>query len=123
MDTIVVVLKSLSDKTRLRIMAVLRHAGSSLCVCEIVDTLKIPQYAVSRNMKELRHAGLVREQRAGRFVFYTLTMENNAIAKVVEASLAAMGSADMADDRKRLRSRLDQRKDPVCGSRPGGCCE
>ncbi len=123
MDGIVTVLKSLSDKTRLRILAVLRRAGSSLCICEIVDALKIPQYAVSRNMKELRHAGLVREQRLGRFVFYTLTAENNAMAKVVEASLAAMGNAALAEDRRRLKMRLAQRKKSLCAVSSGGCCE
>ena len=123
MESLVAVLKSLSDKTRLSIMAVLRQAGSALCICEVVDALKIPQYAVSRHMKELRHAGLVREQRIGRFVFYTLTAENNAMSKVVEASLEAMGRDALAEDRKRLKKRLAMRKTAACASIAGGCCE
>lgn len=123
MEMLVNVLKSLSDKTRLRIMGALRQAGSALCICEIVDALEMPQYAVSRHMKDLRHAGLVREQRVGRFVFYSLTADNNAMSKVVQASLEAMGRQARAEDNKRLKKRLAMRRTAGCGSVSGGCCE
>ena len=37
----------------------------SLCVCEIVDALKLPQYQVSKSLAMLRRAGLVDLDRNG----------------------------------------------------------
>ena len=122
MELLVRVLKSLSDKTRLRILAVLQQSRTALCICEVVDALALPQYAVSRHMKELRHAGLVREQRLGRFMFYSMTVENKQVSKIVSATLLAVDDAALARDRVRLKKRLSLRTDGDCVVGSGGCC-
>ena len=62
--------KALSDKTRLRILALLKV--EDLCVCELVEILQISQPAVSQHMRKLKNAKLVKERRNGQWVFYSL---------------------------------------------------
>ncbi|MCX5781297.1 MAG: metalloregulator ArsR/SmtB family transcription factor [Elusimicrobia bacterium] len=66
------IFKSLADKTRLRIVKILMETGKPICVCDLVEILKLAQYNLSRHMKELKNAGLVSENKQGRFVFYSL---------------------------------------------------
>lgn len=59
-----------ADFTRLRLLHLLIH--KELCVAGMVHSLRIPQPRVSQHLKVLRGAGLVRERRAGKWVFYSL---------------------------------------------------
>lgn len=68
-------LKALADDTRLRTFRALAEARVGLCVAEMADVLQKPQYAVSRSLIELRKAGLVTEDRRGKFVYYALATE------------------------------------------------
>ncbi len=63
----------IGDMTRLRLLRLLR--GRELCVCELVDTLRMPQYAVSRHLRALRMLGLVAVRRDGRWMHYRLGNE------------------------------------------------
>lgn len=65
--------KALGDPSRLRIVRLLLE--QSLCVCEIVETLGLPQYAVSRHLGVLRQAGLVQGWREGTWMHYRLAEE------------------------------------------------
>jgi ArsR family transcriptional regulator len=70
MRDILRILNVLSDPVRLRLLRLLR--GRELCVCELVDTLRMPQYAVSRHLRSLRALGLVVARRDGRWMHYRL---------------------------------------------------
>lgn len=69
-DQLVEYHKAMSDKTRLRILSLLKV--EDLCVCELVDILGVSQPAVSQHMRKLKHAKLVKERRQGQWVFYSL---------------------------------------------------
>ncbi|MRG27770.1 metalloregulator ArsR/SmtB family transcription factor [Laceyella tengchongensis] len=62
--------KALADKTRLRILALLKV--EELCVCELVEILNITQPAVSQHIRKLKNVKLVKERRNGQWVFYSL---------------------------------------------------
>lgn len=62
--------KALADPTRLKIIALLNLRDC--CVCELVPLFGISQPAVSKHMNRLKQAGIVREQRRGQWVFYSL---------------------------------------------------
>jgi ArsR family transcriptional regulator len=70
LDTLVEFHKALSDKSRLRILALLRV--EELCVCELVEILQTSQPAISQHLRKLKNAKLVKEQRRGQWVFYSL---------------------------------------------------
>lgn len=61
---------ALSDPTRLALLAALREGERP--VGELVDALGCPQPKVSRHLKVLKDAGLVRDRRDGRNVYYAL---------------------------------------------------
>jgi ArsR family transcriptional regulator len=68
--------KALADETRQKIMA--------LCCCrqvsvnDLVEALDVAQPTVSHHLKVLKNAGLVRSERRGKQVLYTLHQERLA---------------------------------------------
>ena len=67
-DTLQKVFKTLSDPTRVRILALLER--EELAVQELMDVLGMAQSRVSRHLAILRDAGLVQDRRDGTYVFY-----------------------------------------------------
>ena len=55
--------KALADSTRLRILGLL--LTGEVCVCDIHQSLKIPQSKTSRHLAYLRKSGLVETRREG----------------------------------------------------------
>jgi ArsR family transcriptional regulator len=80
------ILQALADPTRRRITALLR-VRDELCVCEIVDALRLPQYQVSRHLRTLRSAGVVTGSRQGRWMHYRL---NPRLARADRGMVAAI---------------------------------
>ncbi len=87
MDDLVRVMKALSDPGRVRVLKLLR--AGELCACEIIRGLGLAQPTVSRHMRVLADAGLVRPRKAGAWVRYSLAGE--------EASLAARAMLALLD--------------------------
>lgn len=114
MDEAVRVFKALSDKTRLRIIWLLKKAGSELCVCEVTDSLNESQYNVSRHLKELKIAGLIQEKKRGRWVFYSLASPANQFQRIVLEAMTALSEDRLHIDYERLKKRLSFRKDGKC---------
>ena len=61
----------LGDPTRVRILFALLEAGE-LCVCDIAAVVDTSETKVSQAMRLLRGAGVVRNRRDGRNVYYRL---------------------------------------------------
>jgi ArsR family transcriptional regulator len=76
--------KALADSTRLRILGLL--LAGEVCVCDIHESLKIPQSKASRHLAYLRKSGLVETRRAGLWVHYRL-------GRLADPVLAAIGDA------------------------------
>lgn len=72
--------KALGDKTRLRILSLLRNR--ELCVCDLTEVLNISQPGVSQHIRKLRQSGLVKERRGGQWTYYSLN-EDNPLIKVL----------------------------------------
>lgn len=62
--------KALGDDTRLKILEML--TGREMCVCEILNRLNMSQPAVSHHLKILKQAGLVKDSREGKWIYYSL---------------------------------------------------
>ena len=62
---------ALGDRHRRLILAMLADA-ESLCVCELVDALGVPQARVSQHLARLRAAGLVEHERVANRHHYRL---------------------------------------------------
>lgn len=114
MENLVNIFKALSDKTRLRIIFSLLAAGEKLCICEIMDALKIAQYNISRHIKELKNAGLVQEYKEGKFVFYALTKPGDKAHAFLIKILEEFDKNILNEDKKRLEKRLALRVGGKC---------
>ena len=64
------IFKALGDETRLTIVQLL--VGRELCVCDILDSFVMSQPAISHHLKILRQAGVVRDKREGKWIYYSL---------------------------------------------------
>ena len=81
--------KALGDKTRLKILALLRT--EELCVCELVDILGMTQPAISQHLRKMRTAKLVKERRQGQWTYYSLDGEPYPFFPAILASLPDLG--------------------------------
>ncbi len=61
---------ALSDETRLEIIELLRRGER--CVCELTDSLDAAQSRLSFHLRVLKDAGIVRDRKDGRWVYYEL---------------------------------------------------
>ena len=116
-----VLFKALADATRLRILRLLM--AGEVCVCDIHDTLKIPQAKASRHLAYLRRAGLVTTRRDGLWVHYTLaTSADPIIATIKDATTHVLGHVDAL---KKDAERFEQRTGccvPAAGRTRLACC-
>lgn len=67
--------RAFSDRTRLRILHLLR--GGERCVCDLVDVLGVPQPKTSRHLAYLRRVGLVTARKEGLWSYYSLAPASN----------------------------------------------
>ena len=117
-DRLVALGRALSDPIRVRMLSMMAEGRSccdfsasgvpaeegeeGICVCEFEEAFSMGQSKVSYHMRKLKDAGLVKEERRGKWAFYSLDRE------------AASGLLGEAADR--LLSAPEKRRVV------GGCC-
>ena len=62
--------KALADETRLRILKLLEVR--EMCVCEVMVALGLTQPTASHHLGILESAGLVKDRKEGKWVFYSI---------------------------------------------------
>ena len=83
-DTQVVTrLKALADETRLRMLALLIQQGTPLCVCEITPRFNLSQPTISHHLRLLREAALVRGEKHGTWMYYSVTDEGRRCMSLI----------------------------------------
>lgn len=104
-------LVALAEPTRLRIVNCL--AAAPLFVSDLQAILHLPQPKVSRHLKVLRSAEIVRDTPIAQFVLYRLRRSSDANGRLLAAILEAAthderlrGERHRAHDRSRNHSRL-----------------
>lgn len=105
--------KAMGDAHRLRILRLLLE-GESLCVCEIVDTLNLPQYQISRNLNILKQAGLLKTNREGTWIYYSLNDEQPKNQAFFVALKDYLSAEYFKEDINNLNIRLSLRDQGRC---------
>ena len=97
-----VMFRAFSDRTRLRILHLLR--SGELCVCDLVDVLSVPQPKASRHLAYLRKAGIVLARKQGLWSYYSLAPARNKFHQKLLECLASCfhDVPELAKDAKRL---------------------
>lgn len=106
--------KAFADPTRLRILSLL--AAGELCVCDIVEILKLPQPTVSRHLGALRAAGLVEVEREWKFAHYRLAEPGDPVHRNLINCVGSCfrGIASLDRERKQAESRVAARRSDPC---------
>ena len=100
---------AISDKSRLRIIKMLQRRP--LCVCEITEILKLATSTVSKHLSVLRDAGLIIDEKKGKWINYRL----NPLPKDnIESSVLLFVQLQMEEDEtitrdKKLTGKVDRR--------------
>jgi ArsR family transcriptional regulator len=94
--------KSLADRTRLRLLNLMR--ADEVCVCFFVEILKTNQPKISRHLAYLRRAGIVGARREGSWMHYRIVEPSDAdAARVLKNVMSWLASdQEMQRDRDRL---------------------
>jgi ArsR family transcriptional regulator len=114
MDRFSEIFAALSDKTRLRVLYLLILSGEPLCVCELVDSLQEPQYNVSRQLRLLKNAGLVKENKKGRWKYYSLAKGKDPFMDHLLKTVSQIPKKNTLQDYANLKKRLRMRKGGEC---------
>jgi ArsR family transcriptional regulator len=81
------IFKSLSDETRIHMLALLFNK-EELCVCDFMNLLGITQSKASRHLRYMLHAGLLEDRRDAVWVHYriskNLPIEQKALLNVLK---------------------------------------
>jgi ArsR family transcriptional regulator len=85
------IFKLLSVEARIRIVLALKRRA--LCVTELTSQLGISQEATSQHLRVLRDAGIVKFQKRGFHVYYSLDKQNVALMYKAVSALYALGNA------------------------------
>jgi ArsR family transcriptional regulator len=103
MKPFIKVMKALSDPSRVKIIKALQHR--SLCVCELKEALGLAQSTVSKHLKLLEEAGLVRFKKDGLWVNFQINdRPDNAYAAAMLKQVSGWLEAD--NEVKELLDRL-----------------
>ena len=108
------VFKGFADPTRIRILSAL--AAGELCVCDIVDILRLPQPTVSRHLAYLRRTGLVEATRDARFAHYRLAEPEYAVHRNLINCVRTCfrGIAKLDKERRQAEARVAARAIEPC---------
>lgn len=104
-------LLTIAEPTRLRILNCL--AAAPLFVSDLQEVLELPQPTVSRHLKVLRSADIVRDTAIAQFVLYRLRRGSDPKGRLLTAILDGVahdevmrGERHRAADRSRTHTRL-----------------
>lgn len=108
---------ALADKTRLRLLNLMRE--DEICVCFFTEVLGESQPKVSRHLAYLRNAGIVSARREGKWMNYKIEFpENQYAADLLETTLNWLkAQADMREDYENLTKVCCAAEVPVTISR------
>jgi ArsR family transcriptional regulator len=89
------IFKVIGDANRLKVLEILRSGES--CQCEIIPMIDQSQPTVSRHLKLLEEAGLLKSRKEGTKIFYQVVDEHifNLI-DVIDENMRAMVSKEIA---------------------------
>jgi ArsR family transcriptional regulator len=105
---------ALGDQTRWRIAMLIME--KTLCVCELVDALRIPQSTLSGHLATMRGAGLVEVTKTDKWAFYRLAPAMLPLVKAVRDHFAdsIRKDATLKADRKLIAARVALRGQTDC---------
>ena len=122
METTLEILKALSEKNRMRVVAALWRFDE-LCACQITELLTVSGATASRHLGILQKAGLVDSRKEGRWVYYRLRqpIKSELLFQWLEHSLG--GADELVKDFQSLKKIVGITREDLCRQQRGEeCC-
>ena len=107
-------LKALAEPHRLRLFWLLVHVDQRITVAEAMDVTGDSQYNASRNLKMLFKAGLLSQQKQGKWVYYTLAQHELPHWKALVESVRSLPEQGFINVAARCKMRLAMRENDEC---------
>jgi ArsR family transcriptional regulator len=101
LEEFIAITNALADENRVRALLALR--GGELCLCQVIELLRLAPSTVSKHMSILRQAGLVQARKEGRWMYYRLPDPQAdevppAVREALEFVKTCVGKCDTARD-------------------------
>ena len=81
MENLLRIIKAMSDRNRLRILNALL-SYEELCACQITELLEVAGATASRHLNLMRAAGVLKNRKQGRWIYFRLNAENTSLDAV-----------------------------------------
>lgn len=122
METTLDMLKALSDKNRMRVVAALSRYDE-LCACQITELLDVSGATASRHLGILQKAGLVDSRKEGRWVYFRLVKPAGTEPLFTWLSTAFAKSEGLKVDFQALEKIVALTREDLCRKQRGEeCC-
>jgi DNA-binding transcriptional ArsR family regulator len=114
MKEFMAIARALADESRTRIAMFLRRG--EMCVCQIVEMLRLAPSTVSKHLDILQQAGLIESRKAGRWIYYRLPEKPSARIRDTICWLGASLRDDpqTVQDARRAKAVLKMDKEDLC---------
>jgi DNA-binding transcriptional ArsR family regulator len=99
------VAKAMADENRARILLFLRD--DELCVCQVIEMLRLAPSTVSKHLSILHRAGLIKARKDGRWSYYRLSRHSPSptVRETIHwAQKCLDGTPIVLEDAERLKS-------------------
>ncbi len=107
-------LKALAEPNRLRLFWLLIQVNQRITVAEAMDVTGETQYNASRNLKMLYKAGLLTQEKRGKWVYYTLARQLEPHMEELIKSVRSLPREGFTDIMSRCKKRLSMRVNGEC---------
>lgn len=91
LDKIIIGFHALSDPLRVKVVELLRKRET--CVCDLCEILGVSQSKLSFHLKNLKEAELVNARQEGRWIYYSLNLEQFAVLQAYLGEISQSNSA------------------------------
>ncbi|VGO17389.1 Arsenic resistance transcriptional regulator ArsR1 [Pontiella desulfatans] len=121
METTLDILKAVSDKNRLRVVAALSRYDE-LCACQITELLEVSGATVSRHLGILQKAGLLDSRKDGRWVYFKLARPTGTDPFFQWLETTFAGSSELRADLEALEKIVGITREDLCRQQRGEAC-
>lgn len=107
--------QALSDPYRVRIVRLMLESKSELCICELSEAFKEPEYKLSRHVKILKSSVLINSVRDGKWIYHSLVNDKKYL-KFLHKAVAVFPDSEnqLARDYSRFKKRVSLREAGRC---------
>jgi ArsR family transcriptional regulator, arsenate/arsenite/antimonite-responsive transcriptional repressor len=110
MNELITSIKAVSEEIRIRILLLL--ADKEACVCELMEVFDLIQSKLSHHLITLRDAGLLHDEKRGKWNYYSLNTKtlDDANRELIDYLTRWCGESDVTIKDREMLEKIQQRK-------------